>query len=470
MDFLIALVVVAALVWGAVYMVRGSLMAGCLAFVAVNACLGFFFFHTRVGPVELTLDRVILLLLAGAYAIHRLVGRTDPKPLGMADVATLAFLGWLTVRTFTADWGLSVPGQPSPAWHLVVGYLSPLVLYWIVRQSPLTERNVRWVQLFFVGLGVYLALTAIAEVTHQWWAVFPKHIADPTVGLHFGRARGPMVQSIVLGFTLGISLISTWILRERLTGRGRIAMLALAALMLVGIFFTYTRCVWIGAGLAMLLVMGLTLPRRLSLLLVGGLLSVSLVVATLEWDTLMNLDAGRSAAETRDSTYMRASFAYVSWQMFQDHPLFGIGFGQYPHEHPLYLSDRSTDLRLEGIRGQLLHNLPLSILVETGLIGLVLMLAMLGAWSRDAWRLWNDRGLPDWVRMHGLLMLGVVAVYIPNALFQPLGHMNPVHMMFFLLSGIGSGLAARFHPAKSLLPIRANRSPVPAESSLVISK
>ena len=79
----------------------------------------------------------------------------------------------------------------------------PIALYWIARQSTLTERGIWWIQAALAGFGVYLAITGLAEISGQWWLVFPKYIADPKVGIHFGRARGPMVQAACYGTRAG---------------------------------------------------------------------------------------------------------------------------------------------------------------------------------------------------------------------------------------------------------------------------
>jgi hypothetical protein len=42
--------------------------------------------------------------------------------------------------------------------------------------------------------GLYLSVTAVFEITKQWSLVFPGFIGDPKIGIHFGRARGPMLQ------------------------------------------------------------------------------------------------------------------------------------------------------------------------------------------------------------------------------------------------------------------------------------
>jgi len=452
--------VVIALVWASVFVLRGSLVAGCLTFLFVNSCFGFYFFNTRIGPVEITLDRIVLVLVLGTYVVHRALGRTVPRRLAAGDWGVLAFVGWLAISTFTSEFTAALPGHVLPVWHLIVGYASPLLIYWIVRQAPLNERTVRGVQLFFIGLGIYLAVTAVAEINHLWWAVFPGHIADPAAGLHYGRTRGPMVHSIVLGFCLSLSALCLWVYRDRLSGRGKIGSLGVLGLLLIGVLGTYTRCVWMGAAAGLLVVMGMTLPRRVSAVLLTGALSCGLLLAATQWDRLVNLSAGRSAAETRDSTYMRASFAYLSWQMFLDHPVLGVGLGQYIRAKDDYLSDRTTELRLEAVRDQLLHNLPLSILVETGLIGFGLYLAMFYFWIRNAWRLAINRQLPDWVRSEGRVMLGLVAAYIPNALFQPLGHMNIVHMLFFFVAGMTAALASTSQTplvARRVAPLRGQR-------------
>ena len=71
--FIAALV---AIVWGAIFLLRGSLVGGCLAYLLVAACFGYEFLHFTVGPVPLTLDRVALAILLAAYLVQRWLGHT----------------------------------------------------------------------------------------------------------------------------------------------------------------------------------------------------------------------------------------------------------------------------------------------------------------------------------------------------------------------------------------------------------
>ncbi len=57
----------------------------------------------------------------------------------------------------------------------------------------------------FGVLGSYLAFTALFEVAHLWQFVYPKFISDPTLGIHFGRARGLYAPVGAVRYVLDIS-------------------------------------------------------------------------------------------------------------------------------------------------------------------------------------------------------------------------------------------------------------------------
>jgi O-antigen ligase len=165
-------------------------------------------------------------------------------------------------------------------------------------------------------------------------------------------------------------------------------------------------------------------------------------VLAVKGSDLVSMQRETSGAVTRESTYMRASFAYVSWQMFKDHPLGGVGFGQYPRASTYYLSDRDTGLHLEAIRGYVHHNSFLSVLVELGIVGLVLYVMILIDWTHSGVLLWKDRGAPDWMRAHALFMLAALAPFFCQLLFRDVSFSLQESALVFLLAGVTSGLRA----------------------------
>ena len=440
MDLLVLIAAAAVSVWLIYFALRGSLVAGCIGFWLATCCFGYPFWQSSGGPMPLTIDRLVIVLLAAMYVVQRALGLTDPKPLALADKLLLIFLTVLTVSCFTHQWRDLPPTQVSPPWRLMIGYLFPALIYWIVRQSPLGAKQIGLAHGMLAFFGLYLAVTGLLEAAHQWAFVFPRYIADPTVGLHYGRARGPMVQAVSYGLCLGITMLAGFVWRYRWNRLGQLFWFAAVPLQLTALYFSYTRSIWIGTSLAMFVFLWLTLRGVWRTAIVGGLATAALLFAVINLDRLTELKREGSSTEAAESATMRESFAYVSWQMFWDRPIWGCGFGHFFEEKLPYLSDRRTPLKLEEIRDYIHHNTYLSLLTETGLIGLGLFLGLLACWIRAGWRLARD-GQPAWIRAHGILLLAALATYCTQMMFHEVSYTSIDNSLIFLLAGLAGGLA-----------------------------
>ena len=127
--------------------------------------------------------------------------------------------------------------------------------------------------------------------------------------------------------------------------------------------------------------------------------------------------------------------------MFLDRPILGFGFGQFFREKLPYLSDRTTPLELELIRDFIHHNTYLSLLTETGLVGLALYLMILCGFARRGWRLCRDDN-PQWMCAHGILLLGTLATYALQMMFHEVSYTAIDNSLLMLLAGMAVGLTA----------------------------
>jgi O-antigen ligase len=381
-------------------------------------CFGPNFFSFDLG-ITLSLDRILVVALLAAWCIQWRIGKIRFSPLTAGDWIVLAFVLLLGASMLLHDYHIDGPDRSSIPQHYINGYVIPLALYWLGRQSHVSERAVTGILLAMVVFGVYLAVVGLLETAGLWSLVYPSYIANPDIGLHFGRARGPMVHSVSYGIYLATCLLCVWLWRERLPWRWQIiVVLALVPLMTAAIFFTKTRSVWLGVGTAIFLLLALTLRGRVRVAVLGCMVATALVVGLTKMDALKGLKREGTVSDTRQSTDMRKSFAYTSWKMFQDRPLLGFGFGQYARAKLPYLTDRQVELQLEQIRPYSHHNTYLAVLTETGLVGLSLLIALQACWGWNAWQLIRSESTPPWARRHGLLMLGVLAV----AFWQMMAH------------------------------------------------
>jgi len=65
-------------------------------------------------------------------------------------------------------------------------------------------------------------------------AGIPRYIADPMLGIHFGRARGPELNSASLGVYLTVCLWCAWILRPDVRRVWQLLLLGAVPLMIAG--------------------------------------------------------------------------------------------------------------------------------------------------------------------------------------------------------------------------------------------
>jgi O-antigen ligase len=166
-------------------------------------------------------------------------------------------------------------------------------------------------------------------------------------------------------------------------------------------------------------------------------------VAVFQWENLIRIEREGGAQASESSVNTRVSYAYVSWKMFLDAPMFGVGYGQFQQTAPAYLSDRTTSLNLEELRSQSNHNMFLAMLTETGLVGFALFVAILVGWGIGAWRVWRNLESPDWIRQQGLLMLGMLGIIFGPMLFFDLTFSPQDQTLTYLLAGLTCGLAAK---------------------------
>lgn len=441
MPVVIAIILAAIAIWGLVYARHGSLLLGCVAMLGVGYVFGHTFWHASVGLLSVTIGRLLLVGLCALFAWKWRYGQLPHKPWTGSDWLLLLLVGYITVRAMlTPAVPEGVNTSVSATWRLIASFWMPAVLYWISRGAACNGRTWKTLLAILVALGGYLTFTAFAEIGQQWWAVFPRYIADPTLGTHFGRARGPALMSASLGVFLTACFWAAWFLWERVGRAWQLVLMMLMGAMALAVYFTYTRSTWIGLAGGLAIVPLVQLRREWRTVLLGAGMVVGVLGTMAIGDNVLNLGRKDTDGRADHSVYQRASFAYVSLRMFRDAPLLGCGFGRFFDRKIPYLADRSQQLELESLRNLDHHNTFLSVLTETGLVGFGLLVALLVAWGRASWELVCNFQHGSWQRGQGLFSLAVLIAYLATALFHDLTLSPSEQWLLFMVSGVTVGL------------------------------
>jgi O-antigen ligase len=150
----------------------------------------------------------------------------------------------------------------------------------------------------------------------------------------------------------------------------------------------------------------------------------------------MKRDKNLTAADAEKSVKLRPLLAVVAWEMFKDRPLAGHGYGRYTQKKDRFHTNRSYNLPLEQARDYVQHNVFLSILVDTGLIGLALMVSWLITIVCIGWMIARNVHAGHETRSVGLLLLGTMTAYVCNGMFHDLMIIPMAHMFLFFIAGI----------------------------------
>ncbi len=443
MELVVVLLVLVGAVWGGLILWRGGLAAGVLLLLLSGICFGMPMAKWQLGPLPLTTDRLLLPLVAAQYLLWRRFGWTNRTPVTRTEWLLAALVAALALSTFSADW--SRDGYQPVAW-LVLSYLIPATTYWIARETRWEGQTPKWVLACVSLFAVYLAVTTIAEQREWWPLVFPRYIAETAreSGEWIGRGRGPLLHPIGNGLLLSIGLASLLCAWPHVGRAGKAAVAGAVLLVLAAVAATLTRSVWLGAAGGLAVVGALVVPRRARLPLLGGGMLAGALVLGVFWDQVMNYKRERhlSAAAAAESAQLRPILAAIAWEMFLDRPLLGCGYAQYSREHLKYTADRDGELPLEKGRGYVAHNVFLSLLTETGIVGLGLFTALLAGWAVQAWRLWHQTAAPLAARQMGLVFLATLTAYVVNGLFHDVALVAMANECLFAVAGAMAAAAA----------------------------
>lgn len=159
-------------------------------------------------------------------------------------------------------------------------------------------------------------------------------------------------------------------------------------MIVLSILFTFSR----GGFLALVFVTGLSLIRHslkpafwLALGLVA-ILAFQLLPARYT-DRILTLEeffpSNPNQVITDSALLGRTSVILATWQIFIDHPVLGVGLGN----HPVYLPAYSVSIGLSPTREERpVHNVILEVMADTGVLGLVTLVIVLGIVLRNVFQ------------------------------------------------------------------------------------
>lgn len=274
--------------------------------------------------------------------------------------------------------------------YFIKDALMVLLIVVLLRRAT-TLRTAVWVLL---AAGIFLgSITVFQQATgtfdNNYWGFGQVKVANIVEDVQGNRIEGPGLDPNTYGQYMLILVPLAW---DRIWSEKKKLLRLLAGWAFVvsalSIVFTFSRGIFIGLALVILLLLIQKRPRPgvVLITLVLGALMIPLIPPqyTDRLRTLTYIVPGVGNAEqqglsdvreaTQDVSFRgRLSENIVGWRMSLDHPILGVGYGNFKTHYQSYSRPLGLDSRREGRSA---HNLYLEIFAELGIVGLAWLFAL----------------------------------------------------------------------------------------------
>ncbi len=283
-----------------------------------------------------------------------------------------------------------------------------------------------WQLLIPFMLGAHIARVGVRErscavlfvsAAASCGVAFIQRAGGLSVGpVHIGaehRVSSTMFTMTLAGILCQLTVFGAAVASSPRARRFRVWIAVAVVMMFAALLFTMTRGAWIAvfAGLATVCVL-----LRSRVLAVAAVLAIGVMLLythhyrndqgrTLSVDTFTTEQADRNVAT-------RLVLWDMSWQMFLDHPLLGVGIGDYSTEAERRLAERHVRTTVDS------HNIYLQILATRGVVGFLPFVAYWGVLVMSLWKLRRRAALGSMARYYAIGALGATAAVLVGALTE----------------------------------------------------
>ncbi|KLU66904.1 O-antigen ligase [Desulfosporosinus acididurans] len=291
---------------------------------------------------------------------------------------TIALLIYIAVGAFSIVYTISKADTIMGVVRLITMFLLYLGVYLLAEKSTglLPLKVVHWMGVALVPLTIYEGATK-----HFLWRGY---LAEGMIA----RVNATFVDPNIFARYLVLGIVANLLLQYMCQeSRKRFLYLGTLIGLLGALAITLSRS-GVVTLVAVLILMCLLIPRKGILQPIGVLGIIGVVIAALRptvWNRILTIRNGLGALDEQRAYLFRVSFA-----MFHDHPLFGVGLGGFQKSFLTnYPSYKTVIPYVQGVT--LSHTTILTIAAELGIVGLTALALVWLAIFRNLWNLRRSR-------------------------------------------------------------------------------
>ena len=320
----------------------------------------------------------LMIIFSGIYIINeRLKGITN-KQIFSHPITQIIFiqLVWMFITTLTSqDIIVSVKYLLSRLWFVISSYFLMTYLFKDINNIK------RFIWMYLIGLCSVAIITIVKHSEYNFHHKIADWIVTPFYNDHtaYGAALALFIPA-----TISLAIIEKNIFKKNF-------LIVLSLILIVAIILSFARASWISLVAALLVLITLLLKIKFRTLLI---LFISLFVIVFSFSEEILILVGKNKTDSEGGFYENIVSSYniktdasnlerinrwnCAIRMFMNRPIVGFGPGTYQFFYaPYQLSKERTIISTNFGTGGNAHSEYLGPLAEQGLLGMIIVLALL---------------------------------------------------------------------------------------------
>jgi O-antigen ligase len=252
-----------------------------------------------------------------------------------------------------------------------------IYIYALGKLNLSSKKIVYFFSLTFLIPNIYAVFTYVYD-----WDFLTKKGAPRVIGMVNSATYHAHSNAVLFVVFCGL-LYFGW---KHLNPKIKVFSLAAAVIFFLSIFLTFTRGIWISLFVSALIIFSTIHLRAVLTTLLAGM--AVFLACYMFWPAFHDRV---NPANSMESSSERINLIKVNLQMWQENPLFGIGYGENMRRNREYWDQPQWNMPAEYITSHA-HNQYINVLSTTGVFGLFFFLCFMGYFvKRNVQMLWTEK-------------------------------------------------------------------------------
>jgi hypothetical protein len=333
------------------------------------------------------------------------------------------------------DFGAVVPYRWLITLYNLIFF--PYVTYFLVKKTRYDRGALLSLLKFIAIIGVYLLINGYFEHYRIGSLVFPKYIMDPRHGDQGTRLQGPFGNSNHMGHWMMLTFVALSLLgqvRKRPVG----PLSHFFKLMIVGaVYLTETRAIWLEFAGILIVTLGWGGQRyRKQSIAVLVMIAIGFVLGV---GSKFSLEGGTLFSKRSQTVDYRNVNMNVAYRIGMNNFFFGAGYGSFAKLWRSYFQAGDSALVRDLTSGN--ESTYYGLFAETGIIGLLLYLSMLGCLFKSLISIWKRLSpAMDFEKDFVLTSAAFLLMAVIHGWFGDLRFSLATNTMVFMCAGISTSI------------------------------